>query len=140
MHNDINLVGRPTAALTVDMLKRSANGTAILNFSIAQTRGKNTTNPVAQFFDVTAFGSLAENIVKSGITTKDVLMIVGRLDFRTWQTPEGAKRNAVSTIANFVGPDMTYATVSTERNAMPTAEQGDPGVQVPGDGEETEVL
>lgn len=139
MHNDTTFVGRPTTALTNEMLKRSASGTAILNFSIAQTKRRGMADERPQFFEVTAFGSLAENLVASGISTKDVLMVIARADFRQWQTPEGAKRNAISFVANFVGPDMTYAQVSTSRNAMPNQQAGDPGVQVPDDGD-TEVL
>lgn len=131
MHNNNTIVGRPTKAIEPSDLKRSAKGTAILNLSIAQTKGKRgTPTERPQFFDVTCFGTLAENLVKSGITTRDVLMVVGTLDFRQWTAPDGTKRNAVSTIADFVGPDMTFATVDVERNPLPNSE-GDPGVAVP---------
>ena len=137
MYNTSTLVGRPTKAITEDSLKRSKKGTAILNLSIAQTKGKRGTDTERpQFFDVTVFGTLAENLVKSGITTRDVLVVLGQQDFRQWKAPDGTNRTAVSVIADFVGPDMTFATVAVERNPLPNA-AGDPGVAEP---EEIETL
>lgn len=140
MHNSSILVGRPTKAITETDLKRSAKGTAILNLSIAQTKGKRgTPTERPQFFDVTCFGTLAENLVSSGIGTRDVLVVLGTADFRQWTAADGTKRNAISVIADFVGPDMTFATVAVERNPLPNA-AGDPGVDAPEAASEAEVL
>ena len=53
------------------------------------------------FFDVTVFGGPGENVAKYVYKGRPVA-IDGRLDWRSWETPDGRKAQAVSVIANTV--------------------------------------
>jgi single-strand DNA-binding protein len=65
---------------------------------------------------VTAFETLAENIVDS-LHKGDKVIIDGYFDTaRTYQTAAGETRVALDVIANDVTPSLRYATVSVTRN------------------------
>ena len=53
------------------------------------------------FFDVTVFGAPGENVAKYVYKGRPVA-IDGRLDWRSWETPDGRNAQAVSVIANTV--------------------------------------
>jgi single-strand DNA-binding protein len=67
------------------------------------------------FFNVTAWGTLGENASNSLHKGARVL-VNGRLDQRSWETPEGEKRSVVEIVADEIGPSLRWATVDITKN------------------------
>ena len=69
----------------------------------------------AQFYDVKAFGEIAENIAES--VTKGTRVIVnGRLNFQQWEDKnDGGKRSKVEVIADSVGVELRWATAQVTK-------------------------
>ena len=95
------------------------SGTAIAKFGLAiNSRKKDASGEWVdgdpQFFDVTAFGELAENVAES-IGKGARVLVAGRLNYSSWETNDGDKRNKVDVIADSVGPDLRWATAVVTR-------------------------
>jgi len=93
-------------------LKFAGTGNAVLNFSIAQNRKYNDKNGKEQeevsYFDVTCFGTTAENVANS--VSKGVrVMVIGRLKQNSWTADDGAKRSKVEIIADEVGVSLRFS-------------------------------
>ena len=106
--NVVVLVGR----LTRDPEPRATpSGMSVCQLSVAvndrvkdPTTGEWGERP--NFFDIDVFGAMGENCAKYLAKGREVA-IEGRLRWRSWETPEGQKRSAVSVVANnvqFIGP------------------------------------
>lgn len=96
MINKVFLVGR----LTKDAEIRMAGETKVANFNLAVPKYvKGSDHPNADYFNIIAFGNKAnfiENYVKKG--TK--LIIVGRLQSRTWTDSDGKNRVQIEVLAD----------------------------------------
>jgi len=94
-------------------MKFLGSGNATVRFAIAvNRRWKNAQGEWTEqvsYFDVTAYGSLAENVANC-LTKGTRVIVTGRLEQRSWETPEGDKRSVVEIVADAVGPDLTWAT------------------------------
>ena len=77
-------------------LNYGSEGNAYTNFSIAHTKGEKK-----QYFDVAAFGKLAE-ICSQYLKKGSQVILTGEIDHQTWETKEGEKRSAVKIIAQDV--------------------------------------
>lgn len=104
-------------------LKFLNSGTPSVRFSIAVNRrwqNKQTQEweEATSFFDVTAYGALAENVANS-FTRGDRVIVTGRLEQRSWETPEGDKRSVTEIVADEIGASISYATVSITKTAKP---------------------
>lgn len=112
-----------TANLVADPELKFANssGKAYVRLRVAESRGE---GKESNFYDVTAFESLAENIADS-LRKGDRVVIDGYFDSaRTYETGAGETRVALDVIANEVTPSLKWATVTVvrkERSATPTA-------------------
>ena len=85
-------------------LKESSGGTAICSFSLAINE-KYKDKEKVHFFDVTAFGSLAENI-KKYLEKGSEILIEGKLNYEKWTGKDGTERTRIGIIANraeFIG-------------------------------------
>jgi single-strand DNA-binding protein len=81
-------------------LRFTQEGVPVASFSIAVNRVRSKTEAV-DFFNVSAWRELGERVAnykKKG----DPVLIEGRLQYRTWQTPDGTKRSAVDVVADNV--------------------------------------
>ena len=118
--NSITVVGN----VTRDPELRFANsGTTIAKFSVAVSRKRGDTE-VTSFFDVSCFGSLAQNVASS--LTKGIRVIVeGTLEQRTWETETGDKRSKIEILANSVGTELRWAKATVERNPRPEGGSSD---------------
>ena len=99
--NKIMLGGRLTAD---PELKQTATGLAVVSFSIAvnrRIRTENNTQPTADFFNVTAWRTLAEHIARY-YRRGSSIFIVGSLQNRSWTDGQGNKRYATDVIAEDV--------------------------------------
>src|SRR5918995_1777192 len=81
-------------------LRFTQEGVPVANFSIAVNRVRSKSEAV-DFFNVSAWRELGERVAsykKKG----DSIVVEGRLQYRTWQTPDGTKRSTVDVVANNV--------------------------------------
>jgi single stranded DNA-binding protein len=78
--------------------------------------------------DPYAWRSLAENVAES-LTKGARVMVYGRLQQRSWETPEGDKRSVVEVQAEEVGPSLRWATAKPERTSAKAAAGASKGGQ-----------
>ena len=81
-------------------LRFTQEGVPVASFSIAVNRVRSKSEAV-DFFNVSAWRELGETVAnykKKG----DPILVEGRLKYRTWQAPDGAKRSAVEVVADRV--------------------------------------
>src|ERR687889_2467135 len=81
-------------------LRFTQEGVPVANFSIAVNRVRSKREAV-DFFNVSAWRELGERVAnykKKG----DPIVVEGRLQYRTWQSPDGTKRSTVDVVANNV--------------------------------------
>ena len=66
------------------------------------------------FFNVTAWGTLAEN-ASASLTKGARVIVTGRIQQRSYETQQGEKRSVVEIIADEIGPSLRWATAQIER-------------------------
>lgn len=98
-------------------LRFSQGGRGILAMGVAvshryQQNGEWTEE--TSFFNVTAWGTLAEN-ASASLTKGTRVIVTGRLQQRSYETNEGEKRSVVEIIADEIGPSLRWATAQIER-------------------------
>ena len=114
--NQITIVGN----LTDDPeLRYTPNGAAVVKFRVAVNRrfrdeSGQWKDGDTSYFTVNAWRSLAENIAES-LTRGTRVVVAGRLQMRSWETPDGDKRSVVEIEADEVGPSLKWAKASVER-------------------------
>lgn len=115
MENIIHVVGN----LTRDPeLKYTTSGRGVANGSVACSRRwkdkSDTWQEETTFVNFVAWGELAENIAAS-LTQGSRVIVIGRLELRSYDDREGNKKYVTEIIAEHVGPDLRFATVEVER-------------------------
>ena len=115
--NSITVVGNVTRDPELKFLN---SGQASIRLSVAVSRrwmNKQTNDweERTSYFDVSAFGQLAENAANSLVKGARVL-VTGRLEQRSWDTPEGEKRYAVDIVADEIAPSLRWATAAVTKN------------------------
>jgi single-strand DNA-binding protein len=121
--SDVVLVGNLTRDPEV---RYTPNGSARCGLGLAVNRAWNDPatgdkREATSFFDVIAWGDLAENIAES-LTKGCRVVVAGRLDQRSWEAEDGSTRRVVEVVANAIGPDLRFATATVarvERTAEP---------------------
>src|SRR5947209_10808529 len=115
--NTVTLVGN----LTRDPeLRYTPTGQATCQFGLAVNRvwtdrQSNERNEAVSFFNVTAWREMAENAGES-LTKGSRVIVTGRLEQRSWETPDGDKRSVVEVVADEIGPSLRWATAQVVRN------------------------
>ena len=120
--NTVSLVGNLTR--DPEMRFGANGGTAVVSFGMAVNSRKKSNSgeweDEPKFFDVVAFGDLAENIAAS-LTKGTRIVLNGKLDWSQWDDKDGGgKRSKVQVIAESVGADLRWATVVVTRT-QPTS-------------------
>jgi single-strand DNA-binding protein len=116
--NNVDLIGN----ITRDPEARvTPGGMTVVTFGLAvnrrtQDRQTQEWRESTSFFDVVCYGSLGDNVAES-LQKGARVMVVGRLEQRSWETPQGEKRSKVEVIADEVGPSLRWATAEVTRNA-----------------------
>jgi len=86
-------------------LRYVPSGSAVVNFSVAVNRTYKDTagerKEDTSFVRVVVWGKMAE-ICGEYLTKGRAVLVEGRLKSRTWETPEGQKRNAMDVVATSV--------------------------------------
>lgn len=120
--NTVSLVGNVTRT---PELRFTQNGAAVCSFGIAWNQRSQQGEDKAHFFDISCWRDLAENVAES-ITTGMRVSVYGRLDYRTWDGPNGENRSAVQIVADEVSPSLKWATAVVDKNnrggAAPTSD------------------
>jgi single-strand DNA-binding protein len=121
MNTTITIVGNVTRD---PELRFTASGVATSTFTLAVNRKVNTRNgtsptEVVSFFTVVAWNTLAENACVS-LTKGSRVVVSGRLEQRSWQTPAGEKRTVYELVADEIGASLRFASAAIERNQRQT--------------------
>ena len=99
------IIGRLT---TDPEIKFINNGMALVNFSVAVNRKKGEEEYVS-YFDVTAWGTLAQGVADS-LHKGDRVIVNGFLTQDRFENKEGKTISKVILNAQAVGPDLQFAT------------------------------
>jgi single-strand DNA-binding protein len=113
--NSVTLVGNITRD---PELRFTPAGQAVATFGMAVNRRYQKSGEWVEqtsFFNVTAWGTLGENASNS-LHKGSRILVTGRLDQRSWETPEGEKRSVVEVVADEIGPSLRWATVEITKN------------------------
>ena len=110
----------------------------MVNFGIAVNRFYTNRNgekvEQTDFFTVNAWRSLAENVAES-LKSGARVLITGRIQSRTWETEDGAKRTAVEIEAEEVAASLRWATAkltkATKAGAAAWAPDEEPAGEAP---------
>ena len=128
--NSVTLVGN----LTRDPeLRYTPAGAATCQFGLAvnrrwQNRQTQEWEEQTSFFNVTCWGDLGDNVSES-LAKGARVIVTGRLEQRSWETPEGEKRSVVEIVADEVGPSLRWATAQvTKTERQGPGEGGGGGV------------
>jgi len=115
--NNVTLVGN----ITRDPELRFTNtGQATSSFGLAvnrrwQNRQTQEWEEVTSFFDVVCWREMAENAAES-LSRGARVIVTGRLEQRSWETPDGDKRSKVEVVADEIGPSIRWATAQVTKN------------------------
>jgi single-strand DNA-binding protein len=98
-------------------LRYSPNGTAVSKFSIAVNPyvPRGASEAPTEFYDIVAFGSLAENIVEC-VQKGDRVTAWGMMKLKTWTAQDGSERTALEIVAEGFGHDLRFATTTLTKN------------------------
>lgn len=134
--NNVTVTGNATRE---PELRFTPSGQAVANFGIAvnrrwQNRQTQEWEEAVSFFDVTVWSQLAENVAET-ITKGTRITVTGRLDQRSWETPDGDKRSKIEIVADDVAISLRWATAEVSRN--PRADGGGGGSYAPANNQAT---
>jgi len=115
--NSVTLVGNITRD---PELRYTPTGAATCQFGLAvnrrwQNRQTSEWEEATSFFNVVAWREMAENAGES-LTKGARVIVTGRLEQRSWETPDGEKRSVVEVVADEIGPSLRWATAQVVRN------------------------
>ena len=103
-------------------LRFTHNGVPVCSFSIAVNRVRSKQREAVDYFNVSAWRELGETVAnykKKG----DPILVEGRLQYRTWDAQDGAKRSTVDVVADRVQ--------FLRRGQSPQTEEGPVSAKVP---------
>ncbi|MHB8191084.1 MAG: single-stranded DNA-binding protein [Ferrimicrobium sp.] len=127
--NTVTLIGNLTKE---PELRFTSQGLAQATFSIAVNRRRMNQQTQdweesTSFFEVVCWRELAENVAES-LDKGSRAIVTGRLEQRSWETPDGDKRSRVQVVADEAGPSLRWATAqvtkSERRNAQTDQARG----------------
>ena len=114
--NSVHVVGNITRD---PELRFTPTGQARATFGLAvnrrwQNRQTQEWEEQTSFFNVTCWGDLGDNVSES-LSKGARVIVTGRLEQRSWETPEGEKRSVVEIVADEVGPSLRWATAQVTK-------------------------
>jgi single-strand DNA-binding protein len=115
--NTVSLVGN----ITDDPeLRFTPSGAAVANFTVAVNRRyKNQAgdweDKLDGFFRCNCWRDMAENVAES-FRKGTRVVVVGRLQQRSWEDQEGNKRSAFEVQVDDVGPSLRWATATVQKS------------------------
>ena len=135
MSNQITVVGNLTRE---PELRYTPTGAAVVKIGVAVNRFYTNRNgekvEQTDFFTVNAWRSLAENVAES-LKSGARVLITGRIQSRTWETEDGARRSVVEIEAEEVAASLRWATAkltkATKAAAADWAPDEEPAGEAP---------
>jgi single-strand DNA-binding protein len=126
--NTVTLIGNITRD---PELRFTPSGQATASFGVAvnrrwQNRQSGEWEEATSFFDVVCWREMAENASES-LQRGARVIVTGRLEQRSWETPEGEKRSKIEVIADEIGPSLRWATATITKNERRAPEGGAAG-------------
>jgi single-strand DNA-binding protein len=122
MSNVVTVVGNLTRE---PELRYTPSGAAVVKFGLAVNRSYNNRSgekvEQTDFFDVTAWRELGENIAES-LSVGTRVIVTGRLQQDRWENEGGEKRSKLFIVADEVGPSLRWATAQVTKTT-----RGGPG-------------
>ncbi|MCC7289541.1 single-stranded DNA-binding protein [bacterium] len=128
-------------------LRTTPSGQSVASFSVATNRSwqdpSGEKKDAVEFHDIVAWGKLGE-LVSNYLSKGRKVLVVGRLQTRTWDAQDGSKRQKTEIVAtdiNFVGggngPDGGMDDYNQEPKAAPAkpAKKDDVAIEDMGDGD-----
>jgi single-strand DNA-binding protein len=114
--NTITVIGNITRDPELKFLN---SGQAAIRLSVAvnrrwQNRQTQEWEERVSYFEVTGYGSMAENAANS-LTKGNRVIVSGRLEQRSWETENGDKRSIVEINADEIAPSLRFATAVVTR-------------------------
>jgi len=115
--NSVTVIGNVTRD---PELRFTASGQATASFGLAvnrvwNDRQTNEKKEAVSFFDVVCWQQMAENASES-LAKGARIIVTGRLEQRSWETPEGEKRSKIEIVADEIGPSLRWATAQVTKN------------------------
>ncbi len=115
--NVVTLVGNVTRD---PELRFTNTGQATTSFGLAvnrrwQNRQTQEWEEAASFFDIVCWREMAENAAES-LSRGSRVIVTGRLEQRSWETPDGDKRSKIEVVADEIGPSIRWATAQITKN------------------------
>ena len=125
--NTVTLVGNVTRD---PELRFTPSGQANATFGLAvnrmwNDRQTNERREAVSFFDIVCWREMAENVSES-LQKGARVVVTGRLEQRSWETPDGDRRSKVEVIADEVGPSLRWATAEVRKNDRRVPADGSP--------------
>ncbi len=123
--NTITLVGN----LTEDPeLRFTPSGSAVANFTVAVNRrfksqDGNWEDKLDGFFRCNCWRDMAENVTES-LRKGMRIMVVGRLQQRSWEDGDGNKRSMVEIQVDEVGPSLRWASATVQKSDRSSGGRG----------------
>lgn len=116
MNTTITIAGNVTRS---PELRFTASGLPTASFGVAVNRklpakADAVAAEAVTFFNVVAWQSLAENVAES-LNKGDRVLVTGRLDQRSWETPDGERRTVYELVAEEIGPSLRWVTAALAR-------------------------
>lgn len=114
--NTITVVGNATRDPELKFLN---SGQAAVRLSVAvnrrwQNRTTKEFEEKVSYFEVAAYGDLAENVANS-IQKGNRVIVSGRLEQRSWENEAGEKKSIVEIQADEISPSLKWATAVVTR-------------------------
>src|SRR5439155_15552103 len=123
--NSVTVVGNITRD---PELRYTPTGQATCNFGLAVNRvwtdrNTNERKEAVSFFNIVAWREMAENTGES-LTKGSRVIVTGRLEQRSSETPDAEKRSVVEIVADEIGPSPRWATAQVVRNERRSGDGG----------------
>lgn len=121
-NNVITLVGNVTDD---PELRFTPGGAAVANFTVAvnqrrPAQGGGWEDRLDGFFRCNCWRDLAENVAES-LQKGTRIVVVGRLQQRSWEDQEGNRRSVVEVQVDDVGPSLRWATANVQKSSRSSA-------------------
>jgi single-strand DNA-binding protein len=115
--NAVQLVGNITRD---PELRYTPSGQATATFGLAvnrrwQNRQTQEWEEATSFIDIVCWRDLAEHASES-LTRGSRVIVIGRMEQRSWETQDGDKRSKVEIVADEVGPSLRWATAEVKKS------------------------
>lgn len=115
--NQVTIVGNVTED---PELRFTPAGAAVANFTVAvnkrfRNQDGSWEDKLDGFFRCSCWRDMAENVSES-LTKGARVIVVGRLQQRSWETQEGQKRYEIEIQVDEVGPSLRWATANVQKS------------------------